>query len=212
MKRPTIVIADDHLVVAEGLRHILERAGYAIAGFARDGRELLEIAAQIQPDLIIADVAMPLLNGIDAASEIHQRHPKIKIIFLTMHSEVPYATAALGTGASGYVLKNAAGEELSAAVREVLKGGTYISKSIAEAVQRAREIQPVNTRNSIELTHRQLEVLQLLAEGKQVKEVAALLNLSPKTIEFHKYRIMDLLGLRTMPELTRYALTRGMLS
>lgn len=211
MKRSTVLIADDHAVVVEGLRHILDRPEFAVVGVANDGRALLQAAAELQPDVIITDVAMPLLNGIDAVREIHRRNRKPKIIFLTMHPEVAFATAALAAGASGYVLKSAAGEELIKAIRSVLKGRTYIAKSIAKSVEHALAIRPTNKRSAIDLlTQRQREVLQLLAEGRQVKEIAAVLKLSPKTVEFHKYRIMDLLGLRTVADLTRYALKRGM--
>jgi DNA-binding NarL/FixJ family response regulator len=210
MKRSRVLIADDHAVVLEGLRRILDRPEFAIVGVANDGRALVQAAAECEPDMIITDVAMPLLNGIDAAREIHKRNPKLKIIFLTMHPEASYATAALAAGASGYVLKSTAGEELIKAIRRVLKGHTYVSKSIEKTVEYARKIRLTNNRNAIDLlTHRQREVLQMLAEGKQIKEIAALLNVSPKTVEFHKYRIMDMLGLRTVAELTRHALKYG---
>jgi DNA-binding NarL/FixJ family response regulator len=211
MKPSRVLIADDHAVVLEGLRRILDRPEFAIVGVANDGRALVQAVAKCEPDVIITDVAMPLLNGIDAACEIHKRNPKLNIIFLTMHPEASYATAALAAGASGYVLKSMAGEELIKAIRQVLKGRTYVSKSIEKAVEHAHKIRPTNNRSAIDLlTHRQREVLQMLAEGKQAKEIAALLNLSPKTVEFHKYRIMELLGLRTVAELTRHALKHGM--
>jgi DNA-binding NarL/FixJ family response regulator len=213
MKRSTVLIADDHAVVIEGLRRMLDRPELRIVGVANDGRALLRTAARLQPDVIITDVAMPLLNGIDAAREIHHQNRKARIIFLTMHPEVTYATAALGAGASGYVLKSAAGEELIDAIGAALNGQTYVSKSIAKAVEHARTIRPTNNHSAIDLlTHRQREVLQMLAEGKHVKEIAALLNLSPKTVEFHKYRVMELLGLRTVADLARYAQKSGILS
>jgi DNA-binding NarL/FixJ family response regulator len=211
MKRSRVLIADDHAVVLEGLHRILDRPEFAVVGVVNDGRALVQAVAECEPELIITDVAMPLLNGIDAAREIHKRNPKLKIIFLTMHPEASYATAALAAGASGYVLKSTAGEELIKAIRRVLKGHTYVSKSIEKAVEHTRIIRPTNNRSAIDLlSHRQREVLQMLAEGKQAKEIAALLNLSPKTVEFHKYRIMELLGLRTVAELTRHALKHGM--
>jgi len=164
----------------------------------------------LQPDAIVTDIAMPLLNGIDAAREIHKQSPKSKIIFLTMHPEAVYATAALAAGASGYVLKSAAGEELISAIRDALEGRIYISKTIAKSVKRAREVRAADDGSAVDgLTRRQREVLQLLAEGRQVKEIAVVLNVSPKTVEFHKYRIMDTLGVRTVADLTRYALKRG---
>ena len=213
MKHSTVLIADDHSVVVEGLRRILDRPEFEVVGVVNDGRALVQAAAQLQPDVIITDVAMPLLNGIDAAREIHKQNRKPKIVFLTMHPEVAYATAALAAGASGYVLKSAAGEELINAIRDALNGRIYISKVLATSVEHAREIRPTKTRSAVDLlTHRQHEVLQLLAEGRQVKEIAAILKLSPKTVEFHKYRIMDLLGVRTVADLTRYAVKRGIVA
>jgi len=156
---------------------------------------------------------MPRLNGFDAARESHSRHPNLKIIFLTMHPEVAYATAALGAGAAGYVLKSAAVEELIDAIGAALNGRFYISKSIAKSVEYAREIRSRNGRGAVDLlTHRQREILQQLAKGRQVKEIAAVLNLSPKTVEFHKYRIMKLLHLRTVADLARYAQKRGIVA
>jgi DNA-binding NarL/FixJ family response regulator len=211
MKRSRIVIADDHEVVVEGLRRILDRRKFEVVGVANDGRALIQAAEKLRPDVIITDVAMPRLNGIDAAREIHGRNPNLKIIFLTMHPEVAYATATLGAGASGYVLKSAAGEELIDAIGAALNGRIYVSKSIAKSVKGAREIGLMDGRGAVDLlTHRQREILQQLAEGKQVKEIAKVLNLSPKTVEFHKYRIMHLLNLRTIADLARYAQSRGM--
>ena len=213
MKRSTILLADDHAVVIEGLRRILDRPEFEVVGVVADGHALLEAAARLKPDLIITDIAMPLLNGIDAAREILARNQETKIIFLTMHPEVAYATAALAAGASGYVLKSAAGEQLIGAIREVLKGRTYVSETIAESVERGREIRSTKKRSAIDgLTNRQREVLQLLAEGRQAKEIAAVLHLSRKTVEFHKYRIMDILGARTVADLARYAVKHGIVT
>lgn len=204
------MIADDHEVVVEGLRRILDRRKFEVVGVANDGRALVQTAQKLRPDVIITDVAMPRLNGIDAAREIHSRNPNLKIIFLTMHPEVAYARAALAAGAAGYVLKSAAGEELIDAIGAALNGRIYISKSIAKSVKDAREIRSTNGHDAVDLlTHRQREILQQLAEGRQVKEIAAGLKLSPKTVEFHKYRIMNLLNLRTVADLARYAQRRG---
>jgi DNA-binding NarL/FixJ family response regulator len=213
MKRSRILLADDHAVVIEGLRRILGHLEFEVVGAVSDGRALLHAAARLQPDAIIADIAMPLLNGIDAAREIHKQSPRTKIIFLTMHSETVYATAALAAGASGFVLKSAAEEEMISAIREALAGRIYISKTIAKAVKRAREVRAAHDGSAVDgLTRRQREVLQLLAEGRQAKEIAVALNVSPKTVEFHKYRIMDTLGVRTVVDLTRYALKRGIVA
>jgi DNA-binding NarL/FixJ family response regulator len=210
MRRLRIVIADDHEVVVEGLRRILDRDKFEVTGVASDGRALIRAARKLHPDAIVTDIAMPRLNGIDSVREIHRRDPNLKIVFLTMHSEVAYATAALAAGAAGYVLKSAAGEELIEALDAAFHGRTYISKSIAKSVKDAREIRPPDTHGAFDLlTHRQREILQQIAEGRQVKEIAAGLKLSPKTIEFHKYRIMHLLNLRTVADLARYAQRRG---
>ena len=209
MNRARILIADDHSVVIEGLRRILDRPQFDVVGVANDGRALIQAAEKLRPDVIVTDIAMPRLNGIDAVREIHGRNPNLKVVFLTMHPEIVYATAALAAGASGYVLKSAAGEELTDAIGAALKGRIYVSKSIKKSVTDAREIG--DGRGAVDpLTHRQREILQQLAEGKQVKEIAAVLNLSPKTVEFHKYRIMHLLNLRTVADLARYAQSRGM--
>lgn len=210
MKSSSILLADDHPVVVEGLRRVLDHPEFEVVAVVNDGRALMRVAAELQPDVIITDISMPLLNGIDAAREIHRQNPKAKVIFLTMHSEAAFAMAALVAGASGYVLKSAAEEELIDAIHEVLNDRTYVSKSMAASVEHARKIGPTDNPATADLlTHRQREVLQLLAEGRQVKEIASLLRLSPKTIEFHKYRIMNALDLRTLADLARYAQKRG---
>jgi DNA-binding NarL/FixJ family response regulator len=209
MKRLRILLADDHAVVIEGLRRILDRPEFEIVGAVSDGRALVQAAADLEPDLIITDVAMPSLNGIEAARQISRQNQKSKIIFLTMHQEVIYAQQALAAGGCGYVLKSAAGEELVAAIHDVLDGRVYMAKSIAQAVQQALDARPMSSRGVDGLTGRQREVLQLLAEGRQAKEIAVTLKLSPKTVEFHKYRIMQTLGVRTVAELARYAVKQG---
>jgi DNA-binding NarL/FixJ family response regulator len=210
MNRSRILLADDHAVVIEGLRRVLDRPEFEVVGAVSDGWSLLQDAARLQPDVIITDIAMPSLNGIEAARKIHEQNQKPKIIFLTMHPELVYATAAFAAGASGYVLKSAAGEELMDAIRAALDGRTYVSKQIEQSVQHAREAGPGKDRSAIDgLTRRQREVLQLLAEGLQAKEVGAMLNMSSKTVEFHKYRIMDALGLHTLADLIRYAVRNG---
>lgn len=213
MKRLRLLLADDHDIVIEGLRRVLDHADFEIAGVVKDGRALLRAAQDVKPDVIVTDVSMPLLNGIEAVKQIRQNNRTVKIIVLTMHPDVTFATEALAAGASGYVLKISAGEELITAIREAMKGRVYVTKSIAEAVKRAVSIRARGSRGPLEnLTSRQREVLQLLAEGFHVKEIAAKLHLSPKTIEFHKYRIMDELGLRSGAELARYAVRHGIVT
>jgi DNA-binding NarL/FixJ family response regulator len=209
MKRTRILLADDHAVVLEGLRRILHRREFEIVGAVGDGRAVVKGAAELKPDIIITDVAMPLLNGIEAARQIHEQNPDCKIIFLTMHPEVIYAEQALKAGARGYVLKSSAGDELIRAINEALGGRVYVTKSIARAVADALQGRHGNRSPVDLLTRRQREVLQLLAEGRQAKEIAATLNISPKTVEFHKYRLMEALGVGTVAELARYAAKTG---
>lgn len=213
MKRARILLADDHAVVIEGLRRILDRPEFEVVNAVADGYALVKAAVESQTEIIITDIAMPLLNGIEAARQIRRQNPKVKIIFLTMHAEPIYAVEALAAGGSGYVLKSSAGDELVTAIKRVLEGRVYIAKAIARPVKEASEAQPKSgNRRTDWLTSRQREVLQLLAEGRQVKEIAVTLNLSPRTVEFHKYRIMDTLGVRTTAELARYALKRGIIA
>ena len=210
MKRWRLLLADDHDIVVEGLRRVLDQPDLEIAGVVKDGRSLLRVANEIQPDIIIADITMPLLNGIDAARQIRKTNTDVKIIFLTMHPDVTFATEALAAGATGYVLKSSAGSELVMAIREAAKGRTYVTKSIAESVKQGLSARSNSWRSPLDkLTSRQREVLQLLAEGLAVKEIAVKLNVSSKTVEYHKYRIMDELGLRTVAEMARYAARHG---
>lgn len=213
MIRTRVLLADDHAIVAEGLRRILGQPEFDVVGVVADGRALLQAAAELKPDVIVTDVAMPLMNGVDAARQIHKQNPRVKIVFLTMHPEPIYATSALAAGASGYVLKTAAADELMDAVRAGLKGKTYVSKSIRKSVGQAHQTRSAKRISlSDQLTERQREVLQLLAEGRQAKEVGAVLNLSAKTVEFHKYRIMKALGAKSVAELARYALKHGLIA
>ena len=208
-----ILLADDHVVVLEGLRRILDRPEFEIVGAVKDGRALIDAAADLRPDVVIADVSMPSLNGVEAVRQIRKQGVKSKIIFLTMHPEAIYAVEAMNAGASGYVLKNEAGDELITAIREVLHGRTYVTPSLAEPVTHALQARRKNAQGTADrLTARQREVLQLLAEGRTPKEIAAVLNVSYRTVEFHKYRIMETLGLRTIPELAVYAVKTGLVA
>lgn len=210
MKRIRILLADDHRVVLEGLRRILSRPQFKIVATVVDGRALVEAAREYQPDLILADVSMPLLSGIQALQEILPNQPKVKVIFLTMHAEVPYALKALAMGASGYVLKTSAGDELIAAIQEVLQGRIYVAATIRARVSDALVAGPKHPRSLGDLlTSRQHEVLRLLAQGLQVKEVAVKLNVTPKTIEFHKQQMKRALGVQTVAELAVYAAKHG---
>ena len=209
MKLLRLVVADDHALIIEGLRLIFP-PGYTIVGEVADGRSLVTAAGRLRPDMVIVDISMPLLNGLEAARQIRKIDPKIKIIFLTMHPDVTYAMAALRAGGSAYVMKSAAGTEILTAIREVLAGRTYLSAPIDKAVARAKAKGSDGRRAGVfKLTSRQREVLQLIGEGRATKEIAALLHVSPRTIEFHRRRICETLRLHSAAELIRYAVRGG---
>jgi DNA-binding NarL/FixJ family response regulator len=212
MTRPRVLLADDHRLVAEGLRGLLDPY-FDVVGIVSDGRELLVAAKQLDPDVVVLDISMPSLNGIEAAGQMRGAKSRAKLIFLTMHSEVSYAARSLEAGASGFVLKHSAASELVTAIQEVLKGGTYITPQIAgELVDSFRRGTPTGADALSELTPRQREVLQLVAEGRSAKEIAALLHISRRTAEFHKARLMEVLGLQTTAELVQYALRVGLIN
>jgi DNA-binding NarL/FixJ family response regulator len=209
---PRLLLADDHSILLEGIRRLVE-ADFEIIGTASDGRELVSAAARLQPDVVVLDIGMPLLNGIDAARQILNNTPEAKIVVLTQHSDVAYIRAAFHVGVSAYLLKQSAAAELLPALRAVLEGGSYVSRTITDSVPDLKEGGDPRTllthRSARELTPRQREVLQLVAEGKAAKEIAAVLGISVKTVEFHKAAIMDELGMRSTAELTRYAIAHG---
>jgi DNA-binding NarL/FixJ family response regulator len=211
MKSPQrVLLADDHAIVLEGLRRVLE-PHFHIVGEVADGHALVAAAGRLRPDIIVADISMPLLNGIEAVRQIRKLDRKVKIVFLTMHSEVAYVSEALRAGGSAYVLKSSAAADLLEAIREALSGRMYLSPPIDKEAVRAQTGRAGRwDQVQSELTPRQREVLQLLAEGRSLKEVAAVLNVSIKTAEFHKYNIMKQLGLHTNAELTKYAVKLGM--
>jgi DNA-binding NarL/FixJ family response regulator len=209
MKRPTVLLADDHKIVLDGLKRILEPK-FELAGTVEDGRALLSQAEQLRPDVIVVDISMPLLNGIEAVRQIKKVNPYVKVVFLTMHPDVTYAIRAFEAGAAGYVLKHSASSELVTAIQEALQGRTYVTPLIAgelmQSYQAGIHRQPDKTE---QLTPRQREVLQLLAEGRSVKEVAKILNISPRTVEFHKYSLISKLKLKTFSALVQYAIKHG---
>jgi DNA-binding NarL/FixJ family response regulator len=204
-RKPRIILADDHGLMLEGLQRILEPE-CEIAGAVTDGRMLIEALPSAHADVILMDITMPLLNGIEAASRISQEPDHPRIIFVSMHSDPDYVRAAFDAGADGYVVKSSAGQELIEAIRQVLSGQSYVSPGISAAAGGDAKATKVRA----ELTPRQREVLQLVAEGRIAKEIASRLNISVKTVEFHKTSISQALGMRTTAELTRYALERGM--
>jgi DNA-binding NarL/FixJ family response regulator len=212
MKKLRVLLADDHQLVAEGLRSLLE-PHFEVVGIAPDGRELLSAAKALEPDVVVLDISMPSLNGIEAVRQMRAAGCAAKVVFLTMHREVTYAVRALDAGASGFVLKHSAASELITAIREVLKGGTYIAPQIASGVLDSfRRGGPADAERSDELTPRQREVLQLVGEGRSAKEIAAILRISRRTAEFHKARLMEALGVESTAGLIQYAVRTGIIS
>jgi DNA-binding NarL/FixJ family response regulator len=216
MHKPRVLIAEDHLIVSEGLAKLLEPE-CIVVGTVADGRALVQAVKDHTPDIAVIDISLPLLNGLEAARQVKKCEPWTKMIFLTMHSQSHFIREAFKAGGSGYILKQSATEELVFAIREVHQGRMYVSPSVAQGIVDlafgSLEFTEDETEaNQPKLTVRQLEILQLVAEGKTNKEIAVLLNLSVKTVEFHKSRIMQTLGLTTTPELTKYAISRGIVS
>jgi len=208
MTRPRILLADDHLMLLEAFKALLEPA-FDVVGIVPDGRMLLEVFSRLDPDVVLLDVGMPLLNGLDAGRQLKARRRSVKLIYLTMNPDPDLASEALRLGASGYLLKSSAVEELKQAIEEVLRGRTYITplitRDVVGSLLRQGNVRP-------ELTVRQREVLQLLAEGKSMKEAAAILDLTPRTVAFHKYRMMEQLRVKTSAELVRFAVQRGVVA
>jgi DNA-binding NarL/FixJ family response regulator len=199
MKRPRVLIADDHTLILEGIRKLLETE-VDLVGTARDGLELISAAHRLNPDIILLDISMPMLNGVEAARRLRKTLPSARLIFLTMHCDANYVADALRLGASGYVLKSSVTSELMEAIQEVASGRTYVTPLVKMPSKVAETRRPAE-----DLTARQREVLQLMAEGRCPKEISSLLGISIRTVEFHKYGIMKKLGLSTVAELTKYA-------
>jgi DNA-binding NarL/FixJ family response regulator len=207
-----VLLADDHCVVAEGLRSLLE-PHFDVVGIVSDGRELVSAAKSLDPDVVVLDISMPSLNGIEAARQLRAANSRTKVVFLTMHREVAYAARALEAGASGFILKHSAASELVTAIQEALKGRTYITPQIAgELVDSFRRGILASAEPLAELTARQREVLQLVAEGRSAKEIAAALRISRRTAEYHKARLMEALGVQSTAELIQYAIRNGVSS
>ena len=211
MSKPTVLLADDHAIVIAGLSRLLEPE-FEIVGAAENGRALLERFEELRPDVVVADISMPLLNGLEAVRQLKKADSGVKVVILTMHADVALATEAIHAGASGYLLKQSAAEELTTALREVLRGRAYITPVIAKEVLEAlmKGGGASADRPAIKLTPREREVLQLVAEGKSAKEIATLLEISTRTAEFHKQNLHAKLGLKTTAELTQYAVRHGM--
>jgi DNA-binding NarL/FixJ family response regulator len=209
VSRPRVLLAEDHRIVADGLKSLLA-ADFELAGVVEDGHALIEAAARLRPDVILADISMPLLNGIEALEALRRDGVEIPVVFLTMHRDVSYARRALEAGAAGYVLKHAAATELLQGLRAALDGGTFVSPTLAGKVFAALREGPAAAADPItRLTLRQREILQLLAVGLSAKQVAAKLDISPRTVEFHKYQMMETLGAKSSAELIRFAVRQG---
>lgn len=209
MTRARILLADDHRIVAEGLKSILADQ-FELIGVVEDGRKLVEAARASVPDLIVADISMPLQNGIEALEQLRKEGLDIPVVFLTMHRDTEYATQALEAGAAGYVLKHAAPEELVQAVRVALEGGTFVSPALAgELFQTRKARSRDNDERRVTLSERQREILRLLADGRSAKEIAKTLDISSRTVEFHKYKTMETLGLKNSAELIQFAIKQG---
>jgi DNA-binding NarL/FixJ family response regulator len=198
-----LLLADDHSITLSGMRSVIGQE-HEIVGTASDGRALVSEALRLRPHVIVLDISMPLLNGVEAARKIHQEWPQAKLIFVSMHTNVMYVREAMSTGASGYILKTSAAEELLPAIRTVLDGGVYMTASLKPAVSDSKI-----THASLGLTNRQREVLQLVAEGRTSKEVATLLGTSVKTANFHRYQLKKKLGVRSIAELAAFAVRSG---
>lgn len=209
LQRPRVLLADDHRLVAEGVKSLLA-ADFDLVGVVEDGRALVAAARTLQPDVIVADISMPHLNGFDALARLRQDNSRVRVVFLTMHQDVVYARRALEAGALGYVLKHSAPAELIAAIRAALEGKTYLTPALAGEVVQSLKTDPGNARDPVAaLTPRQREILCLLAEGRSAKEIGAALAISARTVEFHKYQMMEALGLKTSAELVHFALKHG---
>ena len=204
--RPRILIADDHNLVAELCKKLLETE-FDVVGTVSDGRALVRAAAELKPDVVVLDVAMPVLNGLDAGRQLKEAMPAIKLIYLTMNPDVDLAAEAFRRGAHGYLLKTCAATELVLGVREVLKGKSYMSAALPrDTINFMRKQDKKIFNEDDRLTQRQREVLQLLAEGKVMKEVSDILHMSTRTVAYHKYRMMEVLGAKSNAELVKYAI------
>jgi DNA-binding NarL/FixJ family response regulator len=210
MKRPRILLADDHALMLDGFSNLLTPK-YDVVGTVEDGKALVEAAIRLNPDLIILDITMPILNGIDAAREIRKQLPQVKLLFVTMHTSPTYLQAALEAGANGYAVKSSGRSEILSAVEKVLGGSRYITPGVGgDGLERSGN-DPAQAAASLRLTARERQILQLTAEGKSRKEVAYALAISEKTVAFHKDNLKRKLGLRSTAQLTRYALDAGLI-
>jgi DNA-binding NarL/FixJ family response regulator len=210
MSRWRVLLADDHRIVSEGLRSLLSE-DFELVGIVEDGRALVAAAKKLRPDVVVADITMPHLNGIDATAQLKKDNPSIKVVLLTMHQNPAYARRALDVGAHGFVVKHSAARELVMAVRAALKGQTFITPALTSEIQRQAKREGIADSNRV-LTVRQREILQLVAEGRSAKEIGESLAISPRTVEFHKYNIMEAQGLHSNAELVHFAIKHGIVT
>jgi len=207
-----VLLADDHAIVVDGLSSLL-KDDFDLVGVARDGQSLVNMATGLRPDVIVTDITMPVMSGLDAVKRLRQEGVPSKVVILTMHDHPQLAAGAFRAGASGYLLKNAAGDELIQAIREVMAGRVYVSPMIAGHVMAALTSSAMSSAPAKNgLTQRQIEVLQLIAKGKRMKEIGVALGLSRRTVESHKYEMMKALGLNSTAELVQYAIRNGFLA
>jgi DNA-binding NarL/FixJ family response regulator len=205
MKLPRVILADDHKILLEAFRKLLE-PHYEVVATVSDGRALLTAAATLKPDVILLDIGMPLLNGLEAARQLKAKLPAVRLIFLTMQEDPELAVEAMRAGASGYLLKTSASSELLHAMQEALKGKTYVTPRISQGMEKSFIRDPRGRQKAKSLTPRQCEVVQLLAEGKSMKEIADVLHVTPRTVAFHKYKTMEELALNSTAELIQFAI------
>jgi DNA-binding NarL/FixJ family response regulator len=208
MKRPKIILADDHTILLDALRNMVEPE-FDVVALCSNGRELIKAAMELNPVMIVLDIGMPMMNGLNAGQRLKQILPAVKLVYLTMNQDPDMASEAFRLGASAYLLKTSAGAELIRALREVLLGGTYVTPLMTEGMVGSFVQNLKSRKNTQQLTLRQREVLQLLAEGLSMKEAAYILNVSPRTVAFHKYTMMDHLNIKTSAELIEYAMKRS---
>jgi len=204
MTKPSVMIADDHTLIVEAFRKLLEPQ-YDVVATVADGRALLDVASKVRPDVIVVDIGMPLLNGLAAGQQLKKSMPKVKLVYVTMNEDPDVAAEAVDSGASVYLLKSSAAEELLKGIHQALKGGSYITPRVRRAMDESFIRSPIRRAVPKRLTDRQTEVLQLLAEGRSMKEVAVVLDLTPRTVAFHKYRIMEVIGAKSNAELIQFA-------
>lgn len=212
MSKARVILADDHRIVLEGLKKLLEPE-YDVVGTVEDGRALIDAVGELHPDVIVADISMPHLNGIEAVRQIKAKNPHVKVVILTMHQDVQYAVRAFEAGACGFVLKVSAPAELITAIREAQQGKTYVTPGIAgELIQSYKEGKEGPEAGLGRLSARHREILQLVAEGHSAKEIGKILSISARTVETHKYQIMEALNVKTTAELIQFAIRQGIIS